>query len=319
MLRTLADSLTARATRIQQARRQDEEKTIQEHPGSLLASIVSANMAMPEIAPSLYGKPKLIQEFILNHYFDHFPWNDPRIFNTMVGEDKMTDYINFVYQWDRADLDTFIIRDLKKAASINKDSYLNFFDRLERDLGYYMSNYKVEHTYIKMLQEILTHKDIEEVRRIFYEHELATINKNLDGSIAPDFNFIDEKGDTTSLHKFQSNFTLLLLHNPSCSTCREVRHRISQYKVLNDAIESGKFNVLTIYLENDTNLWEQYLRSEAAKNYHHGWNFDQSIEEKSLYETRTIPYMFLLDKDKRIIRKNILYNELEDYIKMLVQ
>lgn len=317
MLKTLADSLSTKAHRIQKDRQQYEQKTIQEHPGSLLSAIVSANMPMSEVPPTFYGKPKRIQEFIIDHYLDHFPWNDPRIFNTPIGEDILKEYINLVYQWDRPDLDTFVVRDLKKAASINKASYLNFYDRLEQDLGFYMSNYKVEHTYIKMLQEILTHSDIENARRIFYEYELATINKNLDGDFAPDFAFINEHGDTTTLYDFPSEYTLLLLHNPSCSTCREVRHRIAQYQALNDAIASGRFNVLTIYMENDNKLWDHYLNTEAADNYHHGWNFDQSIEEKSLYETRTIPYMFLLDKDKKIIRKNIPYYEIENTIKAL--
>lgn len=316
MLRTLADSLTARAQRIQAARIAYEQKLIQDNPKTLLASIVAANISMPEIPANYYNNPLKIQEFVMQHFFDNFPWEDPRIFNTPVAEDKFKNYVDFVYQIDRPELDTFVVEALK-ASSINKTSHRLFFERLDKDLGYYMSNYKVEHTYIKMLKYILATSDLEEVRRTYYEYELSTINKNLDGSIATDFRFVDSNGDTSNLHSVQSEYILLFLHNPTCTTCREVRHRIANYEWLNKAIASGKLKVLTVYMEKDANIWKHYLESEANPSYMHAWNFDHSIEENALYETRTIPYMFLLDKNKRVIRKNILYNEIEDYIQYL--
>lgn len=316
MLRTLADSLTAQAHRIEKERAAYEQAQIEKNPKSLLATIICINKSIPEMPAQYYGNSKMAQQHIISHFFDNFPWNDPRLFNTPIAENKFKEYCNLIYQWDRPDLDTFVVQALQ-AAKINDSSYLHLFDRLEWDLGYYMSNYKVEHTYIKMLQEILTCPWIEQKRKLYYEHELATINKNLDGDIATDFRFVNEHGDTTSLHAFQSEYTLLFLHNPTCHTCQQVRKTIANFSELNKAIASGKLNVLTIYVENDKNVWKKYLSGEAAPNYHHGWNFDQSIENQDLYETRTIPYMFLLDKDKRVIRKNILYFELEDYIKRL--
>lgn len=318
MLRSIADSLSARAVRINRARRDYEEKLLTENKGSLLASIVQVNMQMPDIPPAYYNNVQLAQAFVLEHYFDHFPWNDPRIFNSPMAEDKLSYYCRqLVYEWDRPELDTFVVKALEQAL-VNKESHLLFFDRLEQDLGYYMSNYKVEHSYIRMLLHILrTRPDVEKVRRTYYENELKTINKNTDGTRAANFQFVTSTGDTTSLYDFQSEYTLLVLHNPTCSTCRAVRKRMSRYASLNNAIASGRLKVLTVYLENDSKLWQHYIETEAEPNYQHGWNFDQAIENDNLYETRTIPYMYLLNKDKQVIRKNILVNEIEDYLRFL--
>lgn len=313
MLRTLADSLTARARRIVAARTAFEQKVILDNPNTLLESIVAASIPTPEVPVEYYNNPRKMQEFFISHFFDNFPWNDPRIFNTPVAEEKFKSYVDFVYQVDRPDLDTFVVEALK-ASSIDTASHRMFFERLDKDLGYYMSNYKVEHTYIKMLQYVLSTKDLAEYRRVFYEHELATINKNLRGSIVPDFRIVTDKGDTTTLYQVQAEYMLLFLHNPSCSTCRKVRSIITKDEVLNKAINSGRLKVLTVYLENDEQLWDTYLRTEAFPQYIHGWNFDQAIEKEALYETRTIPYMFFLDKDKRVIQKNILYDEIDNYI-----
>ena len=47
----------------------------------------------------------------------------------------------------------------------------------------------------------------------------------------------------------------------------------------------------------------------------HGWEFENRIEKEQLYDIRIIPFMFLLDKDKKVIKKDIYYNEISDYLK----
>ncbi|MCR4736530.1 MAG: DUF5106 domain-containing protein, partial [Bacteroidales bacterium] len=216
MLRSIVDSLTVRAQRINAAREQYTRDLLSKYPNTLLASIVQLSRPLPELPQALYGNPPLIQAFVMEHYFDNFPWNDPRIFNSPMAEDKLSYYCReLVYQWDRPELDTFVVKALEKA-QINPESHLLFFDRLERDLGFYMSDYKVEHTYIKMLQHILrTRPDLEPVRKTFYEHELKTINKNVDGTQAANFRYLTPQGDTTTLYETQSEYMLLFLHNPS--------------------------------------------------------------------------------------------------------
>ncbi len=318
MLGTLADSLTARANRLKQARREYEEQVIQSHPNTLLATIVRANMEVPDIPPKLYGDTPAMQAFVVEHYFDQFPWDDPRIFNTQDAEDRIKNYTRIIYHFNRADLDTFVVQTLRESA-VNATSHRLFFERLDKYLGFYLSDHKVEHTYIKMLQYILATEDLEEYRRNYYEQELATINKNLAGDTAPDFLMVTGSGDTTSLHAFQSNYTLLFLHNPSCHTCQAARARMANMSNLKQAIEAGKVSVLTIYVEDDATLWKHYLQSEANPLYTHGWNFDQSIIRQSLYDIRTLPYLFLLDKDKRIVRKDLLVNEIEPYMTFILQ
>lgn len=315
MIQSAIDSLIVRARNLQ---KQDDDFTKEfkvTNKGTLTANLIRAGQPVPTPPQSIYGNPQKMQEFIIRHYFDDFPWDDPRVFNSSSTESKIQSYCEFIYQVDRMDLDTFVIQTIQ-ASSINETSLLTFFEKLDLKIGRYKSNYKVEHTYIKMLQYILTYPNVPKVRRLFYERELEIINKNLDGDLAPNFNLILSTGDTTTLYDIQSDYTLLFLHNPTCTTCREVRRRIASYDLLNQAIANGRLKVLTVYMEKDANVWKNYLKSEASPNYIHGWNYDTVIEDKELYETRTIPYMFLLDKDKRIIRKNILYNEIETYIQL---
>lgn len=317
MLQTFADSCTAKAKRINAAKEAYQRKVIAENPNTLLATIIQASIEMPQPPAEYYNNRMLYIKYYVEHFFDNFPWNDPRIFNTPVGDNKIKEFCNIIYQLDDPTLDTFVVAYIEKS-HINNDSFYKFFDRVESILGSNVSPYKVEHTYIKMLQNALTYKNLEENHQRRWTRELQTINKNLDGSILPDFNIVMSNGDTTSFHKIESEYMILYLQHPTCPTCHEVRNRMANYPVLNTAIAKGRIKVLTVYFEDDAKVWSNFVTSRNANpNWLHSWNYDQSIEDQQLFDTRTIPFMFLVDKDKKVIRKDILVNEIEDYIKKL--
>ncbi len=317
MLKVFADSLTAKARRLNAERTAWQQQTVRDNPNTLLGSVVQASIDMPEPPEHYYRNKDLYQQYYVQHFFEGFPWNDPNVFNTPVSDNKIREFCNVIYQLDRPDLDTFVVAILDKAKT-NEQSLYRLFDRMEKILGSITSPYKVEHTYIKMLQDMLAYPNLEENRKRRYGRELENINKNLAGDAVPDFRMVTAKGDTVSLYDIRSEYMILYLQHPTCPTCREVRGRMAKFSALNSAIDKGNLKVLTVYFEDDPEVWAQYLRSpEANAHYMHGWNFDQTIEDKMLYDTRTIPYMFLLDKNKRVVKKDLLVNEIEDYIKRL--
>ncbi|MBR4134790.1 MAG: DUF5106 domain-containing protein [Bacteroidales bacterium] len=317
MMQVFVDSLMAKAARISWTKNQYQLKTAQDNQNYFLSSVIKTNMTAPNPTREQIKTEEMYQSYVVEHFFDYFPWEDPRIFNTMLAENKIKQYCNIIYQLDRPMLDTFVVATLQ-SAMVNTTSFNTIFDKLEKVIGSHVSPYKVEHTYIRMLETALTYPKLEKARRVRYEQELGRINKNLDGSIVPNFNIVLSNGDTTTLYGIQSEYLLLYLQHPTCPTCREVRGKMANFSELNQAIASGKLKVLTVYFEGDTAIWDNFKHSsEANPAYLHGWNYDLGIEEHNLYDTRTIPFMFLLDKDKRVIRKDLLWNEIEDYVRRL--
>lgn len=319
MLQVFVDSLTARANRISKDKEAYQRKVMAENPGTMLASVIATGIEPPQPPKEYYQDPsqKKLKKFFMEHYFDNFPWEDPRILNTAIAENKIKGFCNYIYQFDMPELDTCIIKVLE-AATVNETSLYEIFDRMEKILGSNVSPYKMENSYIKMLRYMLSYKKLETARKTRYEHELSIIDKNHQGDILHDFRIVMSNGDTTTFHQVQSDYMLLYLQHPTCPTCREVRGRMANFPALNSAIAKGNLKVLTVYFEDDANVWRNFIHSsEANPSYLHGWNFDQTIEKNHLFDTRTIPFMFLIDKDKRVIRKDILVNEIEDYIKKL--
>ncbi len=317
MLKVFVDSLSANARRINDEMRTYQRKTAAANKGTLMGSVVATATYLNNPPQEVVSDRHLFQSYYIEHFFDNFAWNDPRIFNTVVVEQKLKEICNMIYQYDNPEYDTFVVAALNQA-KVNQTSYEYLFDALEHVLGSNISPYKVEHTYIAMLKDALAYPKLDENRKRRYTRELGFIDKNHAGDTVPDFRLVLANGDTTTFYAIESEYTLLYLQHPTCPTCHQVRNRMKGFDKLNRAIESGKLKVVMVYFEDDPKVWDNYIHSsEANPKYLQGWNFDQTIDDKDLFDTRTIPYMFLLDKDKVVIKKDLLVNEIEPYIDYL--
>ncbi len=317
MMKVFVDSLSANARRINDEMRTYQRRTAAANPNTLLGSIIATATYLDDPAPEIINNRRLFQEYYIEHFFDNFAWNDPRIFNTPLVDQKLKEYCNMIYQLDNPDFDKYVVAALNNA-KVNTTSYEYLFDELEYVLGRIISPYKVEHTYIAMLKNAIDYPKLDENRHRRYTRELGFIDKNLAGDTIPNFTLVLANGDTTTMYDIQSEYTILYLQHPTCPTCHQVRNIMKDFPKLNRAIASGSLKVVMVYFEDDPKVWSNYINShEANPNYVHGWNFDQAIADHDLFDTRTIPYMFLLDKDKKVIKKDLLYNEIEPYIEYL--
>ena len=317
MLKVFVDSLSASARRINDEMRDYQRRTAEANAGTLFGSVVATSTYLQDPPQEILNDRRAFQRYYIEHFFDNFAWDDPRIFNTPVVEQKLKEYCNLIYQLDNPEYDTLVVAALNKA-KVNPSSYENLFDALQYVLGRIISPYKVEHTYIAMLKDALTYPKLSEDRKRHHTRELGFINKNLVGDTIPNFVMVLANGDTTTMYDIQSEYTILYLQHPTCPTCHQVRNIMATFTKLNQAIESGRLKVVMVYFEDDPQVWSNYVNSrEANPKYVQGWNFDQAIDDNDLFDTRTIPFMFLLDKDKKVIKKDLLYNEIEPYIEYL--
>lgn len=316
MMQPFVDTLMARAIRIGDEKTAFQHAKAEQYKQYLLGSIIRATMEMPNPPREIYGSQQKMQMFIANHLYDNYPWHDERMINTPLAVNKHKQFANLMYYLDYELAEPYM-RTALKEAKVNDKVYFSFFDMMEEILGATKSPYRVEGLYIIMLKDAIAYDKTDKVRKTRYEAELKHLDKNLDGSILPNFNLLMANGDTTTLYDVKSPYILLYFQHPECPTCRQVRGKLKDYPFLNKAIDDGKIAVLTVYFEKDKKVFENYLKNEANPRWLNSWNYDNQIEKEELFYLVTIPYMFLIDKDKRVIKKDILYNEIEDYVKNL--
>lgn len=315
MMQPFVDTLLAKATKIAEDKLALQNNLVEKYKGMLLASVIKTTIEMPNPSQECYQNQFLMEKFMAEHLYDTYAWEDARMVNTPVAPNRHKRFAMLLYYLDGKDGMPYLLKNLE-AAKANEVSYFDFFDQLEKVLNS-KSEYCVEDLYIAMLKDALAYDKTDKARKVRYERELSHLDKNLAGTIIPNFKLLMSTGDSTTMYDVESPYMLLYFQHPECPTCRQARERMKDYPFLNEAIANGKVKVLTVYFEKDKSVFDKFLKSEANPNWLHSWNYDNEIEEKELYYLARIPYMFLLDKDKRVIKKDILINEIEDYIKQL--
>ena len=316
MMQPFVDSLMARAMRIAEEKSAYQRQAAEQYKQYLLGSVIQSTMELPNPPREIYSNQFQMQMFLANHLYDNYAWHDERMINTPIAVNKHKQFANLLYYLD-AEAGAPYLQAALKAAHVNDKVYFSFFDHMEKVLGETKSLYRVEDLYILMLKDALAYDKTDKLRKTRYDSELKHLDKNLNGSVLPNFNLLMSNGDTTTLYDIKSPYMLLYFQHPECPTCRQVRGKMKDYPFLNKAIDEGKIVVLTVYFEKDKKVFDNYLKNEANPRWLNSWNYDNQIEKEELFYLVTIPYMFLVDKDKKVIKKDILYNEIEDYVKSL--
>lgn len=131
-------------------------------------------------------------------------------------------------------------------------------------------------------------------------------------NIAPDFTQNDPKGNPVSLYGIKAKVKLLDFWASWCGPCRaetpNVRRVYEKYK--NDGLE-----IISVSLDTKKENWLQAIEKDQMNWIHtsdlKGWN--NSVARR--YGINSVPTIFLLDENNRIIAKNLRGEGLEEAIK----
>ena len=124
--------------------------------------------------------------------------------------------------------------------------------------------------------------------------------------------------DTISLHNVKAAYTLVIFWDTECSHCQKSMPVINDFydKYKNLGIEV--FAVCTrTYTDYDA-CWKMIKEKGWTKWLNVGDPYMQS-RYKQVYDIKTTPQMYLLDKDKRIIMKKIAAEQFEKEIPRIIE
>jgi len=123
------------------------------------------------------------------------------------------------------------------------------------------------------------------------------------GSVAPEISLSNPDGDVIKLSSLKGNYVLLDFWASWCRPCRmenpNVVENYNKYK--NDG-----FTIYSVSLDQKKALWEKAIKDDklAWKNHVSDLKYWQS-EAARLYQITAIPANLLLDKEGKIIAKNL--------------
>lgn len=263
--------------------------------------------------------------YVKNHFWDNVVFNDNRLIRTPFFEAKVDEYFkNYVSR----DPDSIIeeVQYMLTVAKTGKEIYpfLLFKFTNKYISPEFMGQDKV---FLHLFQNFFSKGDTvllnNESKKAITERAYS-IMANVIGNAAPalDLNTIDNKA--FSLYKQAAKYTFIAFWDPTCGHCKTEMPRVDSFYSKNwKQLGVQMIGVNTNF--NELTAWKQFLTDQ---HFDTGWShvyqteaaFNAEIKAgkpttiRQMYDVFKTPTFYLLDKDKKIIAKNLTVDQFNDFL-----
>ena len=265
-----------------------QESIINIDTNSFLSTYVRCikNIVIPDEIKDYKSKSNA---YIIEHYFDDIPLYDIRILNSRLLKNKLDDYFNnYIYTKDADEICANIDKIITKT--------YNCQDVRDYILWYLYSKYfnpeniKHEKVYIYLIDNYFSKMDIDNLSDDIREQMIERANvlrEILIGNHAPNISFYDENNNHISIDSIFDANIVLFFYKPDCQKCIKDKRIVGLIEKRRDDLK-----VLSIDISDET-------------------KYEDIINK---YDISTTPTIFILDKNKKIIAKNVKAEEIEFYL-----
>jgi thiol-disulfide isomerase/thioredoxin len=290
------------------------EQLQKQFPGSMLALFIHT-LREPEIPEPAFPVDD-IQEYsyryMANHFFDNIDFADKRLLNTPLLEQKLGSYFRqmVVPQPDSISEKVEMVLERAKANNEVYNWTVRYLYNLYREApikgNTEVYNFIGENYIIADPNRWNDPTFVGKVRDRVSKAKLNPV-----GSIATNLKLQTPDGKTIVLLNIKAPQTILLFFNPGCEACRPVTDALSK---LYKQYRSKGIQVFAVYVDKQKGEWLNYIAEKGLE-----WinvydpSGAEAIDQK--YDINAIPMIYLLDKNKKIIAKDITLQSLEDYLK----
>lgn len=251
------------------------------------------------------------QKYAGDHFFDQVDFADPRLTRIPAYGEKLRHYfVRFVIPHpdsltEQADL-------ILNKAKANDSVYVwtaRFLYAMFREAPI-RGNTEVYNALAEnfILRDSLIFRDGEFVRKV--RERLSKSQLNPLGSVASELLLSTPDGKSVSLHGIKSPLTIILFFDPGCDACHPITARLLE---LHNS-HPEKFQVFAVYTGRVKEEWIKYINDKQLK-WINVWDPAGPETVESRYDVHSMPLMYLLDKDKKVVSKDI---SVENLIQILL-
>lgn len=308
-----------------------QDSIIKKYPDALLSNLF-ATMRRPTVPPIpiVKGKPDSLYpyHFVKGHFWDDVDFSDDRILHTPFFEPKVDEYFKY-YISIEADSIIKEVNYILLAAKPGKEIYPYLLTKFTKQYmnPQYMGQDKVfvflfENFYAKGDTALLDPSNKKTITERAYN-----LMANQIGVPATDMNFPDTSGKNVPLYSLKNDFTLVAFWDPTCGHCKiEIPRLDSMYRAKWKAMNVGIYAVNIN--EPEFVSWKKFIKENKLAGWvhtHEGAAAHAAVEKahqmnfRQAYDIYKTPTFYLLDKDKRIIAKQLSMEQFDEIIKLKIK
>lgn len=241
--------------------------------------------------------------YLIEHYWDNFSFSD----TALIHQPELTEqgFANFVDLLPRFG-DSIAVR------GVSEFSRKAFAPITPRPMREYMAKLTEHYLYnpnsplhsdalfVMFLQEMSHSDGFDLPTREHYAYIQTNVAKNMPGTVATDFVYIDRNGHQSSLHTTQGEYILIYFNDPDCDNCHEVTAQLRTDSLF---VNNPRLTFLAVYADSDTELWKTNPQPFPAS-WIDAYSPEGEITTKQLYFINATPTIYLLDSEKRVLLKD---------------
>lgn len=290
------------------------KKLVNENPNLFVSSIIQASEVteVPESVGENTDNPnKAKYQYYKNHFLDHIDVADGRMLKTPVFHNKLMEYFDKVVV-QHPDSVYEAAKEVLDKAQANDDMFRYILTNLASK--YESSNVMgMETVFIKLADNYYLSGKTPWVE----DEVLAKIKEKVDeskptliGKQAPPMTLMDTLDRPVSLYAIEADYLILYFYDPTCGNCKK------KTPIVHEAYEHLKddgVKVLAVNTITDSDKWKEYIRENNLDWINAG---DIHVRSNFRYEynIESVPRVFILDKDKKIIARRLGAEDVEPFL-----
>jgi thioredoxin-related protein len=266
------------------------------------------------IPPVMLTTPVERADYLVMHYWDKFNFRDTMYCHVpQITEQAFADFINF-FKFASYDKICQGVKKLLDNAAVDSTMYAYFCTKAEFYLYNPNSPSRDDEYYIPFLEHMTQSPVLNEDFKIRPKLILDVAYRNRVGAKANDFEYTLASGQKGRMSDVKADYLMLMFYNPDCRECQNTKNTLKDSPVFDAAIKSGKLKVLAVYPDENIESWKNHLKEFPAA-WINSYDKTLKIKNEQIYDLKAIPTLILLDKDKKVILKDISAEEIFEYLK----
>lgn len=122
-------------------------------------------------------------------------------------------------------------------------------------------------------------------------------------------------GKPGTLYNVKADYLLLFFYNPDCHACKEITEQLSGDPLIGRMMSDKKLKILAVYPDEDLEAWRKHIPDVPAA-WINSYDNTVSLKNDEIYDLKAIPTLYLLDKTKKVILKDVTFNQLMEFMQM---
>lgn len=294
----------------------------QKYPGTLLYSFVKAMQPIQipdEIQKKLEEKDStgyaLFYQFQKKHFWDNYTLTDIRLQNTPILIPAVDNYFDRLLPKSVDTLNKYIDLFLNKSLTDTTASkfftghLFNLFIKSEIMGMESVVIHIIDNYYLTGKVPVNDEKFMKDIREFSFKNAPTLL-----GRYAAPLKMESLNGGYESLYDIESPYTLVYFFEPSCGHCKQETPKV--YEVYNKFKNKG-LAAYCVYTQSNKQEWVEYVAKNNLQ-WTNVWDPTNENNFRIQYSIYSVPQVYLLNKDKKIIGRRLTFESLEKMLEHLI-